>query len=143
MSTATNPFLEFNQRLIADLRANAGRATAGPFVGRDVLILTTTGARSGEPRENPLAYTRTGEHHVVIASKGGHPQHPGWFHNLLANPIVTVEVGGERFSAWARVAEADERERLYKQQADLMPAFWDYQRKTERTIPVVVLERIS
>lgn len=143
VSTERNPYYDFNRRLIADLRANAGRASSGPFVGRDVLILTTAGARSGAERENPLVFTRDGDHYVVIASKGGAPKHPGWYHNLVANPVVTVEVHGERFQANARVVTGDERERLYANQANLMPAFWDYQKKAARTIPVIVLERLT
>jgi deazaflavin-dependent oxidoreductase (nitroreductase family) len=143
VSTDRNPYSDFNRRLIADLRANKGRATSGPFVGRDVLILTTVGARTRELRENPLAFTRDGDRYVVIASKGGAPKHPSWYHNLVANPIVTVEVHGERFEARAGVAEGGERDRLYANQANLMPAFWDYQKKTERTIPVIVLEKLA
>jgi deazaflavin-dependent oxidoreductase (nitroreductase family) len=143
VSTERNPYSEFNERLMADLRAHRGRATSGPFVGRDLLILTTVGARTGAKRENPLVFTRDGDHYVVIASKGGAPQHPNWFHNLVANPTVTIEVHGRRLKARARVVEGAERERLYANQANLMPAFWEYQKKTERTIPVIVLERLS
>ena len=143
MSTTVNTFADFNRLLIADLRANGGHATSGPFVGRDVLILTTTGARSGEARENPLAFTREGKDVFVIASKGGAPAHPSWYHNLVTNPIVTVEVEGDRYQAWARVTEGEERTRLYAKQAERMPAFRDYERKTERQIPVVVLERLN
>lgn len=131
-------YRDFNTNLIKDLRANQGRATSGPFVGRNVLILTTRGARSGELRENPLAYTRTGDDYVVIASKGGSPENPGWFHNLVANPEVVIEAGGERFDAVARVAEGDEHDRLYAAQAAKMPAFAEYQLRTKRKIPVVV-----
>lgn len=134
-------FADFNRNLIADLRANAGRATSGPFGGRDLLILTTTGAKSGEPRENPLAFTRSGDDYVVIASKGGAPSHPAWYHNLLRHPDVVLEVGGERFPARARVAHGEERDRLYAAQAALMPGFAEYQQKTSRRIPVVVLSR--
>src|ERR1700736_2992338 len=106
MSTkeSRNTFASFNEQLIEDLRAHRGAATSGPFVGRPVLILTTVGARSEQPRENPLVYTRDGERYVVIASKGGAPTHPSWYHNLVANPHVTLEVLGERFPARARVA---------------------------------------
>jgi deazaflavin-dependent oxidoreductase (nitroreductase family) len=124
-----------------DLRANGGRATSGPFAGRDVLILTTQGARSGLPRESPLAFSRDGDRLVVVASKGGSPTHPAWYFNLVANPDVVVEVLGERFEAKATVADGDEYERLYKQHADLMPGFWEYRRKTSRKIPVIVLDR--
>jgi deazaflavin-dependent oxidoreductase (nitroreductase family) len=141
VSTGANRFSAFNEGLIADLRANRGQATSGPFVGRPVLILTTRGARSGEVRENPLAYTRTGDDLVVIASKGGAPAHPHWFHNLVANPVVKVEVNGESFDAQARVAEGDEHDRLYAAHAEMMPAFNEYQQRTSRKIPVVVLKR--
>jgi deazaflavin-dependent oxidoreductase (nitroreductase family) len=134
-------YSSFNQALIADLRANGGRASSGPFKGGAVLILTTTGAKSGEQRENPLAFTRSGEDYVVIASKGGAPSHPSWFHNLLAYPIVKVEVMGEEFQATARVAEGEEHDRLYAAQAAIMPGFADYQAKTSRKIPVIVLHR--
>jgi deazaflavin-dependent oxidoreductase (nitroreductase family) len=131
----------FNTQLIEDLRAHGGEATYGPFAGRPLVILTTVGARSGQRRETPLVYTRDGDRHVVIASKGGAPVHPGWFHNLVANPGVTLEVLGERFEARARVTEGEERERLFRSQADMMPGFDEYQRRTTRRIPVVVFDR--
>lgn len=139
MSTS---FAEFNKGLIADLRAHGGKATSGPFKGRDVLILTTRGAKSGEARENPLVYTRDGSHYVIVASKGGAPTHPSWFHNIVAHPEVTIEVSGEKFKARANVPEGDEYERLYKQHADINPNFHEYRQKTSRKIPVVVLEKI-
>jgi deazaflavin-dependent oxidoreductase (nitroreductase family) len=133
-------YQDFNKSLIADLRANGGRATSGPFRGGSVLILTTVGAKSGETRENPLAYTRAGDSYVVIASKGGAPSNPAWFHNLVANPDVKLEVRGETIPVRARVAEGEEHQRLYDAQAKLMPGFAEYQKKTTRKIPVVVLE---
>lgn len=138
MSTS---FLDFNRGLIKDLRAN-GKATSGPFEGRDVLILTTKGARSGDVRENPLVYSRDGDHYVIIASKGGAPTHPSWYHNLVKHPEVTVEVGKVKFEARAHIADGDEYERLYTQHAGINPTFHDYRKKTTRKIPVVVLERI-
>jgi deazaflavin-dependent oxidoreductase (nitroreductase family) len=137
----TTTYQDFNANLIKDLRANRGQATSGPFLGRPVLILTTEGARSGETRETPLVYTRDGEDYVVIGSKGGAPTHPAWFHNLRTNPDVTLEVNGERFGAKARVAEGEERQRLYAAQAAIMPAFADYQARTSRQIPVIVFKR--
>lgn len=134
-------FSNFNRDLIADLRANRGKASSGPFKGRSVLILTTTGAKSGETRENPLVFSRTGDDYVVIASKGGAPSHPSWYHNLVANPKVKVEADGEAFEAEARVAHGDEHDRLYAAHAKIMPAFNEYQQKTTRKIPVVVLKR--
>jgi deazaflavin-dependent oxidoreductase (nitroreductase family) len=133
-------FEDFNKNLIADLRANAGQATSGPFRGGSVLILTTTGAKSGETRENPLAYTRGGDNYVVIASKGGAPTNPAWFHNLVANPDAKIEVLGEMIPVHARVAEGEEHQRLYDAQAKVMPGFAEYQTRTTRKIPVVVLE---
>ena len=138
MSTS---FQDFNRNLIKDLRAN-GKATSGPFVGRDVLILTTRGAKSGEVRETPLVYSRDGDHMVIIASKGGSPTHPSWYHNLVKHPEVTLEVNKDKFKARAHIAEGDEYERLYNQHADINPTFHDYRKKTSRKIPVVVLERI-
>jgi deazaflavin-dependent oxidoreductase (nitroreductase family) len=131
---------DFNKRLIADLRANAGRATSGPFGGRNLLILTTRGARSGETRENPLAFSKAGEAYVVVASKGGAPTNPAWYHNLVANPDVLVEVDGRSFQTRARVTEGEEYDRLFKAHADRMPGFWDYKTKTRRKMPVIVLE---
>jgi deazaflavin-dependent oxidoreductase (nitroreductase family) len=128
----TTTYEAFNRNLIADLRANAGRATSGPFNGRSLLILTTTGAKSGETRENPLAYTRDGDDYVVIGSMGGAPRHPAWFHNVVANPGVTFEVLGETIPARARVAQGEEHDRLYAAQSRVMPAFAEYQTKTTR-----------
>jgi len=133
----------FNEQLIADMRAHEGKPTSGPFLGRPVLILTTIGARSGQPRETPLVYTTDGDHVVVIGSKGGAPTNPDWYRNLVANPAVTVELLGETFRARARVTEGDERERLFRNQADQMPSFYDYQRRTTRQIPVIALERMA
>jgi deazaflavin-dependent oxidoreductase (nitroreductase family) len=143
-STRSRPdYNKFNEDLIADLRTNGGKPTSGPFLGRPVLILTTVGAKSGERRENPLVYTTDGDHIFVIASKGGAPTNPAWYHNLVVTPDVTVEVLGEKFDARARVTEGEERDRLFRKQADLMPGFDEYQRNTTRKIPVVVLERTA
>lgn len=131
---------EFNLKIIEEFRANGGE-TFGPFKGRPLLLLTTKGAKSGEERTTPLVYSRDGERLVIIASMGGAPKHPAWYLNLVANPDVTVEVGTEKFGAKARVANGEERERLYAQQAAAMPAFNEYAQKTTRVIPVVVLER--
>jgi len=142
-SNSRSAYEKFNQDLIADLRANAGQASSGPFAGRPLVIMCTTGARSREHRETPLVYTRSGDDYVVIASKGGAPSNPSWFHNLVADPVVTLEILGETFRARARVAGGEERDRLYRNQAAMMPAFAEYEQKTSRKIPVVVLERIS
>jgi deazaflavin-dependent oxidoreductase (nitroreductase family) len=131
----------FNQDIIDQFRANNGRIPEGQFKGAPLLLLTTTGARSGKQYTSPLAHTREGDKYVVIASKGGAPTNPDWYHNLVAHPRVTVEVGTDKFEANARVAEGEERERLYAAQAERMPGFAEYQKKTSRLIPVVVLER--
>lgn len=133
---------DFNQQLIDEFRANDGEVS-GPFEGAPLLLLTTVGARSGRPHTTPVVYTRDGERLVVIASKGGSPTNPAWFHNLVANPIVTVELGGEPEQRRAVVVDDDERARLYLAQAEAMPAFHEYQEKTERIIPVVALEPLG
>jgi len=138
----SSSYLDFNRNLVNDVREH-GKPTSGPFLGRDVLILTTKGAKSGEERSTPLVYTRDNEHHVIVASKGGAPTNPHWYHNLTAHPVVTVETGGEKFQARANVIDGDEYERLYKQHADINPGFWDYRKKTSRKIPVIVLERLD
>ena len=132
---------DFNTTLIEDLRAHGGHPTSGPFVGRPLVILTTTGAKTGERREIPLVFSLDDGRPVIVASKGGSATHPAWYHNLVANPHVTVEIGGERYPAIAHVADADERRRLYDQHAAQFPGFKDYERKTDRVIPVIVLTR--
>ena len=132
---------DFNRNLVDEFRTSAGKVT-GPFERAPLLLLTHTGAKSGTQRTNPLVYTRDGDDIVIIASKGGAPAHPHWYLNVVANPVVTVELPGESFDARARVAEGAERDRLFRAQADAMPNFDEYQTKTDRLIPVVVLERI-
>jgi deazaflavin-dependent oxidoreductase (nitroreductase family) len=133
-----------NSDVVTQFRSDNGKITSGMFKGARLLLLTTTGAKSGEERINPLAFTRDGDNYVIIASKGGSPTHPDWYHNILANPEVGVEVatgsGVDRFRAHARVAQGEERQRLYDAQAAVMPNFAEYQKKTSRQIPVVVLE---
>jgi deazaflavin-dependent oxidoreductase (nitroreductase family) len=133
---------DFNKNVIAEFRANEGKV-GGMFSGAPMLLLTTTGAKSGQTRTTPLVHTRDGEKIVVIASKGGAPTSPAWYHNLVANPTVNVEVGTESFPARATVVTGPERDRLYGAQAALMPNFAEYQTKTTRKIPVVVLERVQ
>lgn len=139
MSNA-NDFNQFNRALIAEYRAH-GRVVSGPFVNAPLLLLTTTGAKSNLARTTPLAYTTDGDRLIVIASKGGAPTHPDWYHNLVAHPEATVELGRERFQVRASFPQGQERERLYNQQAALLPNFAEYQKNTTRQIPVVVLER--
>ncbi len=140
--TTNNRMADFNENLVAEFRANAGKVT-GMFAGSPLLLLTTVGARSGERRTHPVVYTRDGDDYVILASKGGAPTNPSWYHNLVANPDATAEVGPEQFEVHARVAEGDERDRLFDAQAAMMPQFAQYQRNTSRRIPVVVLKRRS
>jgi len=132
----------FNERVIDDFRAHKGQITSGPFAGRSLLLLTTNGAKTGDERTSPLAYSRDGDRLVVIASKGGASRNPAWYHNLRTHPDVTVEIGPEKFRAGAQPTGEPERRRLYDQHAAKMPAFAEYEKKTTRKIPVVVLERI-
>jgi deazaflavin-dependent oxidoreductase (nitroreductase family) len=136
-------YQDFTRKLIEHLRANRGKAPAGPFEGRDLVILTTKGAKSGAVHESPVVYSRDGDKYVIVASKSGAPTNPNWYHNLLAHPEITVEIGGEKFKARAREAGDDEYERLYQNHAKNMPAFNDYRKKTTRKIPVMILERVD
>jgi deazaflavin-dependent oxidoreductase (nitroreductase family) len=131
---------DWNAKIIDEFRANEGKV-GGMFEGSPMLILHTIGARTGNERVTPLVYQADGERVVIFASKGGAPENPAWFHNLVAHPDVTVEIGTETVPVRARVAEGDERERLWARQKELMPGFGDYEAKTTRQIPVVVLDR--
>jgi deazaflavin-dependent oxidoreductase (nitroreductase family) len=135
MSTSPN---DFNARIIDQFRANGGRV-GEPFENTTLLLLHHTGAKSGAERINPLAYLRDGERYVIFASKAGAPTNPDWYHNLKAHPDVTIEVGTDTLKAVATEATGDERDRLFAAQAERSPAFADYQRKTDRRIPVIVL----
>lgn len=128
-----------NAQLISDIREH-GHATSGNWLGRQALLLTTTGAKSGDPRMSPLAYSMDGGRYVVTASKGGAPTHPGWYHNLLKDPIATIEVDQKKFQARASTAEGAERVRLWQQHIELHPGIGEYPAKTTRIIPVVILE---
>jgi len=130
---------ETNAKVIAEFRANQGRV-GGHYDGWPMLILHTTGAKSGRTHVTPLVYLPDGGRMVIIASAGAQPMHPAWYHNLVANPEVTVEVGDETVVATARVATGAERNALYARQAERFPFFAEYEKKAARTIPVVVLE---
>jgi deazaflavin-dependent oxidoreductase (nitroreductase family) len=130
---------DFNRAIIDEFRANDGKV-GGPFEGAPVLLLTATGAKSGQQRTTPVMYLPDGDRMVIFASKGGAPANPGWFHNLRANPTATVEVGNDTVEVEAVVTEGDERERLFRKQAELYPQFADYETKTTRQIPVVALQ---
>ncbi len=130
---------EWNRGIIEEFRVNAGKV-GGQFEGVPLLLLTTTGAKSGQPRTNPMAYLPDGDRVVVFASKGGAPTHPDWYRNLAARPEVTVEVGAETFRATAVITTGEERDRLFARQAQLFPGFAEYQAKTTRQIPVIALQ---
>jgi deazaflavin-dependent oxidoreductase (nitroreductase family) len=113
------------------------------MAGRPLMILTTTGAKSGEPREAIVTYTRDGDAYVIAASKSGAPTNPAWFYNILANPTVTVEADGAKFEAHATVTDGAERQRLWDQHSDERPEFKEYPKITTRVIPMITLERIA
>lgn len=127
-----------NQGIIDEFRANHG-LVGGYFEGRTLLLLTHTGVRTGVVRTNPLAYRREGDRVFVFASKGGAPDHPDWYRNVVANPHVTVEIGDDRFEATAVEITGPERDAIYARQSADWTAFGDYQRDNARTIPVVEL----
>ena len=131
---------DFNSAIIEEFRANGGKV-GGPFEGAPVLLLTSTGARTGATRLNPMMYLENGKRLYVFASKGGAPTNPDWYHNLVAHPRATVEVGEERFDVTASVVTGAERDEIYARQAAAYPGFAEYQAKTTRTIPVIALER--
>ncbi|MFD7062775.1 nitroreductase/quinone reductase family protein [Streptomyces sp. NPDC059906] len=133
-------FHSFHQSVIDEFRANEGKV-GGPFEGGDLLLLTTTGARSGAARTTPLGYVRHGDSLIVVGSNLGGPRHPGWYHNLLAHPAVRVEVGTSSFEALAVPAEGARREELFAHVVRAAPGYGDYQAGTGRQLPVVVLER--
>jgi deazaflavin-dependent oxidoreductase (nitroreductase family) len=129
---------DFNARIIEEFRANRGRV-GGPFEGATLLLLHHVGARSGKDRINPLVYNRDGDRYVVFASKAGAPTNPDWYHNLRANPSVTIDVGTDTIDVVASEASGEERDRLFRAQVERSPQFGEYQSKTDRVIPVVVL----
>ena len=131
---------DFNAGIIEEFRANEGKVGGG-FAGAPMLLLHSTGAKSGQKRVNPMVYQADGDRFVVFASKGGADTNPDWFHNLRANPEATVEVGTETIPVEARVAEGEERERIWAKQKQAMPGFADYEQRTSRVIPVVILAR--
>jgi deazaflavin-dependent oxidoreductase (nitroreductase family) len=132
----------FHAQRIAEFRANGGRLNP-PLDTVPLLILTTTGARTGEPRSTIMSYSNDGARLIVVAAKGGAPTNPDWYRNLVAHPEVTVEVGGETFRARATVASKPERDRLFAQHVALRPNFAEFQRQTTRQLPVVILERLD
>jgi deazaflavin-dependent oxidoreductase (nitroreductase family) len=134
---STSP-ADFNAQIIEEFHANEGRV-GGMFEGKPLLLLHHTGAKSGQSRVNPLAYLDYDGRYVIFASKAGAPTHPSWYYNLEAHPNVTIEVGTDTIDVVASEATGDERERLYRTQAERIPQFAEYEQKTERVIPVIVL----
>jgi deazaflavin-dependent oxidoreductase (nitroreductase family) len=130
---------DWNNKVIEEFRANEGKV-GGPFEGAPVLLLHTVGARTGQERVNPMMYQHVDGGYAVFASKGGAPSNPDWYHNLLAHPKVTAEIGTSTVELITRVAEGDERERIWTVQKAAYPGFADYERKTTRQIPVIILE---
>jgi len=138
----TDELHERNQRIIDEFRANGG-VVGGRFEGRTLLLLHTIGAKSGKERINPVAYTRDDERYVIIASKGGAPDHPDWYYNILARRVLTVEVGTETFQVYAKVAKEPERTHLFEKMVESFPGFDDYRRRTDRELPVIILKPVK
>ena len=138
----TSDYAEFTRMLMDDIRSH-GAVTTGPMAGRPLMILTTTGARTGQERTAIVTYTRDADRYVIAASKSGAPTNPAWYYNLQANPEVSVELGGEKLGAHATVTSGAERDRLWKQHAEERPEFREYPKMTDRVIPMILLERID
>jgi deazaflavin-dependent oxidoreductase (nitroreductase family) len=129
---------DYNARTIKEFRDNHGRV-GGRFEGAPLLLLHTTGARTGEPRINPMMYLQDGDRYIVFATKAGAATNPGWYHNLKAHPDAQIEIGNQKLNVHAVEVHGPERDTLYERQATLYPGFAGYQRKTSRTIPVIAL----
>jgi deazaflavin-dependent oxidoreductase (nitroreductase family) len=140
--TDANAFNDFNSTVIDEFRSNGGNVS-GVFEGMPMVLITHTGAKTGVQRTTPLVHSLDAGKVVVIASMGGAPTSPAWYHNMVANPEVTVEVGTNTYQARAVEAKGGERDRLFAQQAEQMPQFAEYAQKTDRVIPVLVLEPID
>ncbi len=132
---------DWNAKVIDEFRSNEGKVAS--FARQPLLLLTHRGARTGSGRTNPLAYFRDGDDYVVVASKGGAPTNPDWYHNLLAHPDATIEVGTDELAVTARPADEQERERLWAMITSANPAFAEYETKTERRIPVMILTPVT
>jgi deazaflavin-dependent oxidoreductase (nitroreductase family) len=132
---------DWNRQVIEEFRANGGKV-GGMFEGMPLVLLHHVGAKSGTERVNPLVYQRVGDSVAVFASKGGAPTNPDWFHNVVANRDVKVEIGTDSFAGKARVAPGEERERIWEAQKAKLPQFAEYEEKTSREIPVVVIDKV-
>lgn len=137
--------LSWNEAIIQEFHAKDGKGVRE--FGDRLMLLTTTGARSGEERTAPVMYHRDGGRYIIVASKAGAPDNPGWYHNLKAHPVARIEVGiasgTEIFEVRAHEAEGEERERIWADRIAIAPGFLDYQRKTSRLIPIMILERVG
>ncbi|MCJ7436941.1 MAG: nitroreductase family deazaflavin-dependent oxidoreductase [Acidimicrobiia bacterium] len=133
---------DWNAQIIEEFRENDGKV-GGQFEGAPMVLITTTGAKTGKRRTTPLMSLPDGDRLAIFASKAGAPTNPDWYHNVRANPTVTVEFGAESFDAMATIVEGDERDRLFRKQAELYPGFAEYEAKTDRVIPVVILDRVG
>jgi deazaflavin-dependent oxidoreductase (nitroreductase family) len=139
--TTPSDFEDFNAKIIEEFRANEGKV-GGPFEGANMVLITTTGAKSGNQRTNPLVYLPDGERIVIIASNGGADNHPAWFYNVKANPEITVEVGTDKYDATTVPLESGtERDELFARMVAVAPGFAEYEQKTKRVIPVVAVYR--
>jgi deazaflavin-dependent oxidoreductase (nitroreductase family) len=133
----------FTRALIEDMRAHGGKVTSGPMAGKDLMILTTKGRKTGQPRVAIVTYSRDGDAYVVAGSKGGAPTNPQWFENLRATPDVTAEAEGNAFEARGTVAEGSDRDALWQRHVAQWPEFGEYPKKTDRVIPMVRLKRVD
>ena len=132
-----NTWNERNKAVIEEFRAHGGKVKGGA----PLILLTTIGAKTGQPRIAPLMLVTDGDRIIAVASKGGHPKHPDWYLNLVAHPEVTVEVGSEKFTTTARILTGNEREQAFRRAVEVFPPYGQYQKKTAREIPVIALER--
>jgi deazaflavin-dependent oxidoreductase (nitroreductase family) len=133
---------DWNTAIIEEFRANGGKV-GGNFEGAPLLLLHTVGAKTGQQRVNPMMYRKVGDNYAVFASKAGAPTNPDWYHNLVANPAVSAEIGADTVRLHARVAGPDEREPIWSAHKAEYPGFADYESKTSRQIPVVILEPVG
>ena len=140
---STSDEAAWNDRIIADFHEHAGQITLGRLAGANLLLMTSIGATSGEPRIAPLGYTRDGDRYVVVGSNSGLPQQPGWLANIRANPMVSVEVGVETFQARATITMGAERQRLWAAHVAAIPHFATYEKMVERELQVVTIERVA
>ena len=133
-----NDMQDFNSKIIEEFRANEGKV-GGMFEGAPILLLHSVGAKSGQERINPMMFQKVGDDYAVFASMAGAPTNPAWYHNLTANPTARIEVGTDEFSVVARQTDGNERETIWETQKSRFPTFAEYEAKTSRVIPVMIL----